>query len=402
VYIQCVGSRDVRIGHEYCSRVCCMYAMKQARLIKENYPDADITICYIDIRAASKGYEEFYMQTQQDFSVNFIRGKVSEIIEKIDSKNLLVRVEDTFLSSPVEIEADLVVLSIGLQSPNDASDIAKVLNISRTNDGFFQERHPKLRPAESVIPGIFLAGTAQGPKDIQDTVSHAALAASMAATVTLKKEIEIEPIAPLIDRDKCIKCKLCTQVCDFNAIKFQDGQIEIFPISCVGCGVCTAACPVEALGIPSFTPSQILAKVRSIKEKPEFPLIIGFFCNWCAYSAADLAGTSKIEYPTNIRVIRLNCTGSLSPKYVIEAFLHGADGVLIAGCHEQTCHYRTGFKHAEQRYDIISEFMEQAQIDKRRLRIESVSAAESQKIKSVIEDFNAELEKIGPLGKEFE
>ena len=400
-FIQCVGSRDERIGRESCSRVCCMYSMKQALQIKEIDPNAEINVLYIDVRAAGKGYEEFFNRARKE-RIRFIKGRVSRIIEKLGTHDLKIRAEDQLMGRQLEIESDLVVLAIGVDPPQDSIKISSILNISRTLDGFFQENHPKLRPAESVLPGIFIAGCAQGPKDIQDTVCHAALAAAQAASITLKKEIEVEPISPIIDREKCIKCKLCTKVCDFNAIEFKNDQIQIYPAACVGCGVCTGACPVEALGIPGFSPSQILASVRSIDSKPEYPLIIGFFCNWCAYSAADLAGTSKIEYPTNIRTIRLNCTGSLSPKYVIEAYQHGADGVLIAGCHEQTCHYRTGFTHAEHRYQVISEFMEQANIDKRRLRIESVSAAESQKIREVIESFSAELEKLGPIGKELE
>jgi len=400
-FIQCVGSRDEKIGRELCSRVCCMYSMKQALQIKEQNPEAEINVLYVDVRASGKGYEEFYNRVR-DERVRFIKGRASRIIEKTGTNDLKIRTEDALMGRQLEIESDLVILAIGIQAPKDADKIASILNISRTADGFFQESHPKLRPAESITPGIYLAGCIQGPKDIQNTVNHAALAATIAATVTLKKEIEVEPIAPIIDREKCIKCKLCTKVCDFGAIEFVNDQIEIYPAACVGCGVCTGACPSEALEIPGFSPTQILAEVRSIKEKLEFPLIIGFFCNWCAYSAADLAGTSKIEYPTNIRVIRLNCTGSLSPKYVIEAFQHGADGVLIAGCHEQTCHYTTGFTHAAQRYEVISEFMEQANINKKRLRIESVSAAESQKIKSVIEDYSKELEELGPLGMEFD
>ncbi|HUY01634.1 MAG TPA: hydrogenase iron-sulfur subunit [Candidatus Deferrimicrobium sp.] len=145
-----------------------------------------------------------------------------------------------------------------------------------------------------------------------------------------------------------------------------------------------------------------MSQIDSIlKEKHEYPLIIGFFCNWCSYAAADLAGTSKIQYSPNIRIIRVMCTGRISPAFIIEAFSKGADGVLVAGCHPQDCHYRIGFDRAEKRVKALQELLNETGIDQKRLRITSAGAPEAQKIVDEITDFIAELEKLGPMGSEF-
>ncbi|MHC1591362.1 MAG: hydrogenase iron-sulfur subunit [Candidatus Helarchaeales archaeon] len=402
VFIQCVGSRDERINHPYCSRVCCMYAMKQALQIKEQIPDADVTICYIDVRAVGKGYEEFYVRLKEEYNVRFVRGKVSEILEDLNTKDLMVRLEDTLLCRPMEIDADLVILSVGMEPSKGSSELAKILKISRTNDGFFQSTHPKLHPSETATQGIFVAGCAQGPKEIEATTVHASRAALKAVNILSRGEVEIDPIAPIVDHEKCRKCKLCINLCDSNAIEFKDGKIVVNEAACIGCGVCAAGCPSGALSQPGYTFNQIMANLEAIDEKNEYPLIIGFFCNWCAYAAADLAGTSKLEYPTNIRIIRVPCSGSVNPLYVLKAFEIGADGVLIAGCYEQTCHYRTGFTHMYQRNLNLKQVLEEIGINPNRLKIASVSAAENIEIKEIIERFVQEIKNLGPIGKEFE
>ena len=177
VFIQCVGSRDAKHGHAYCSRVCCMYTAKQAHLVCEKLPEARVTIFYMDIRAFGKGFEEFYDRVRRE-NVLYRRGNPSEIIRRGD--RLIVRAEDTLLGEPVEVEADLVVLAVGMQPRADAGRVADLLGLDRSDDGFFREAHPKLRPVESGVAGIYLAGCCQGPKDIPDTVAQAKAAAAAA------------------------------------------------------------------------------------------------------------------------------------------------------------------------------------------------------------------------------
>jgi len=177
VFIQCVGSRDKSVGVEYCSRVCCMYTAKQALYVKSKLPEAKVTVCYIDVRAFGKGYEQFYERVQEA-GVIYRRGMVSEVYKEGDS--LVVRAEDTLSGEIYEERADLVVLATGLRPSGDTVELARLLNIPVGADGFFLESHPKLGPVETAVDGIYLAGCCQGPKDIADTVIQAGAAASMA------------------------------------------------------------------------------------------------------------------------------------------------------------------------------------------------------------------------------
>jgi len=183
VFIHCVGSRDKNLGNEYCSRVCCMYTAKQAHLVREKLPDANITVFYMDVRAFGKGFEEFYDRVRME-GARYRRGNPSEIYRRGDK--LIVRAEDTLLSEPLEMEADLVVLAVGVTPRADAQELADLLGLSRSPDGFFQELHPKLHPVETEIEGIYLAGCCQGPKDVPDTVAQGKAAASSAIVVLSK------------------------------------------------------------------------------------------------------------------------------------------------------------------------------------------------------------------------
>ena len=191
VFIHCVGSRDKNLGNEYCSRVCCMYTAKQAHLVREKLPDANITVFYMDVRAFGKGFEEFYDRVRME-GARYRRGNPSEIYKRGDpstgsgQSKLIVRAEDTLLSEPLEMEADLVVLAVGITPRADAQELADLLGISLSPDGFFQEAHLKLHPVETGVEGIYLAGCCQGPKDVPDTVAQGKAAASSAIVVLSK------------------------------------------------------------------------------------------------------------------------------------------------------------------------------------------------------------------------
>ncbi|MCF2140334.1 MAG: CoB--CoM heterodisulfide reductase iron-sulfur subunit A family protein [Candidatus Lokiarchaeota archaeon] len=266
VWIQCVGSRDTREGyHPYCSRVCCMYAIKQARQYKEKHPEAQCYIFYIDIRAFGKGYEEFYELASHEYGIKFMRGRLAEIQENPD-KSLLIRAEDTFLAQPIEINVDMVVLSIGLETTHDSGKIASMLAIQKSTDGFFMEAHPKLRPVDSLTDGIFIAGVAQGPKDIPDAVSQAKGAAAGAAILMAKGEVEVEPYFSIVQPALCSGCRSCINQCPFGAITFDEIlQIaHINPIKCKGCGTCASTCPSNAILQNHFTTKQLMAIIDGV------------------------------------------------------------------------------------------------------------------------------------------
>ncbi|MFO7890907.1 MAG: CoB--CoM heterodisulfide reductase iron-sulfur subunit A family protein [bacterium] len=265
VFIQCVGSRDKNLGNEYCSRVCCMYAIKQAHLIKEKIPDAQVTILYMDIRCFGKGYEEFYDRVRAE-GVIFRRAIGSEIYRKKDG--LTVRTEDTFLGETVEVDADLVVLSVGMEIGKGSQRTADLLKLSTSTDGFLMEAHPKLRPVDTATEGIFLAGCCQGPKDIPDTVAQAKAAAASAVIPLSRGKVFVEPIVAVVNPDLCSGCRICESVCEFKAPEFDEdnGIIKINAALCKGCGSCASACPSGAITIQHFTDAQILAQLHSLTE----------------------------------------------------------------------------------------------------------------------------------------
>ncbi|MGP8330906.1 MAG: CoB-CoM heterodisulfide reductase HdrA2 [Methanosarcinaceae archaeon] len=398
-FIQCVGSRDATVDNTYCSRVCCMSAMKNAQMLKERYPDIEIVIHYIDIRASGEMYEEYYERTQS-MGVDFIRGRVAEV-SKDTNGNLLLRFEDTLECEILEKSYDLVVLSTGMEANRDADNISKMLNLSRRPDRFFSSAHPKMRPVDAHINGTFIAGCASGPKEIQVSIAQGGAAASRVVRLLNKGELETDPLSAHVDPAKCIGCKLCVDVCKFSKIQIVDKKAVVDEISCQGCGVCSAACPTDAICMRSYTDKQILAQVQAALEvKDEFPLIIAFLCNWCSYACADLAGTSRIQYPTNIRIIRTMCSGRVDPSFVLSALEAGADGVLIAGCRLGECHYLHGNYNARHRMDTLKGVLEDIGISPKRLKVEWISAAEGERFAKSIESFVDVLEELGPIGSE--
>jgi heterodisulfide reductase subunit A len=265
-YIQCVGSRNERYN-AYCSRVCCMAALKQARQVREKYPDIKVTVYYIDMRAFGKGYEEFYETTAREHGVTFVRGRVSEIRGSFESDRLVVRAEDTFLGEPVEAEVDIVVLSCGIQAPTDQAELARVFGIQRSADGFFLEAHPKLRPVDTNTDGIFIAGAAQGPKDIPDSVAQAKGAAASALALVASGRVAVQPYAAVVNEDLCAGCGICEASCPYGAVEVVDNRAKVIEAQCKGCGTCAAACPNQAIAPQHFTMEQIIAQLDALFQE---------------------------------------------------------------------------------------------------------------------------------------
>ncbi|MFX1293521.1 MAG: 4Fe-4S binding protein [Promethearchaeota archaeon] len=274
-FIHCVGSRSLQEGfNPYCSRVCCMYLIKQARLYKEKHPEAECVLFYIDIRAFGKGFEEFYNATQSQPGVRFIRGRIAEIYENPD-KTLTLRSEDTLLDRPLELTFDMVVLGVGLVPKDNLLELARLFNLSRSPDGFLMEAHPKLRPNDTFTDGVFLAGCVQGPKDIPDTVAQASGAAAKVCEILSQKYLEIEPITSIVNEAKCRGCGFCVEVCPYTAIELktvnQYGHLvtvaHVNEALCKGCGSCNAACLSGAIEQRHFKDNQILAIIKTFTQE---------------------------------------------------------------------------------------------------------------------------------------
>jgi heterodisulfide reductase subunit A len=264
--IHCIGSRDEN-HHKYCSRVCCMYALKFAHLIKDR-TKAEVYQFYIDMRAFGKGYEEFYKRLL-DEGVNMIRGKVAEVTEcKVNGSKpfLQVKCEDTLIGKFREIPLDMVILCPAIEAQHDASNMKKIFSISQSPDKFFLERHPKLDPVSTMTDGIFIAGCAQGPKDIPDSVAQASAAASKILSLISLGEVAIDPIKAEVIEEQCSGCRICNNLCPYGAISFiEEKKISyINDMLCKGCGTCVAACPSSVITGKGFTDTQIMAEIEGL------------------------------------------------------------------------------------------------------------------------------------------
>ncbi|MEM0007069.1 MAG: CoB-CoM heterodisulfide reductase HdrA2 [Candidatus Bathyarchaeia archaeon] len=394
-FIQCVGSRSNRTGRTYCSNVCCMNTIKDSLLIKEHWPETEIYVFYVDIRAYGKGFEDLYKRAKKE-GVIFIRGLPAEIIEDKKTRNLWLIGENTLLKESYKMNFDMVILSVGLEPRKDSEVIQRLLTLSRTQDGFFMEAHPKLRPVDAATGGIFFAGCAEAPKDIKDSVTQASAAAARAGILMANGKVTVEAITPILDVEKCKACGLCTKVCPYNAITLNKElkRIEIVEAACGGCGTCAAECPSDALTQNHFTDEQIIAQIDAVTEYDADKKIVAFCCNWCAYAGADFAGVSRMQYPPNVRIIRTMCSGRVAPKFVERAFARGAAAVLVAGCHPGDCHYINANYHTQIRVERLWKKMEQNGLRKERLQLLWVSAAEGERFTSKIYEMQKIVESI--------
>ena len=269
--LHCIGSRDENYC-KYCSRVCCMYALKFAHLIRERLGDeVEVYNFYIDLRCFGAGYEEFYKRIS-DEGVQFIRGKVARILSskeapkglECEEGQLIVEAEDTLLGKVVRLAVDMVVLCPAIVPSDGTAQLAQIFKVQRRADGFFMERHPKLDPVSTLTDGIFICGCCQSPKDIPDTVAQASAAAARVLNYLSLGKVTIEPLISVVDEDVCTGCRVCNLVCPFSAITYDVGKNKsvIDEAVCKGCGICAATCPFGAIKNKQFTDAQIMAQIE--------------------------------------------------------------------------------------------------------------------------------------------
>jgi heterodisulfide reductase subunit A len=385
-FIQCVGSRSQKRGRPYCSNICCMNTIKSTLMLKEHYPDIEVKVFYIDIRAFGKGFEELFRRSKGT-GARYIRGLPGSIKEDPKTRDLILTVENTATNELETHRVEMVVLAVALEPPEGMQVVQEMLTLQRTSEGFFLEAHPKLQPVDSATRGVFFAGCADGPKDIRESVTQASAAAARAMRLMNPGRLKVESITAEVNPQKCTSCGICAKVCPYSAITVDVRAKKpafVTTAACAGCGTCAAECPANAIEMHHFTDAQIEAQIDAILEKGAAERIVVFACNWCSYAGADFAGVSRLQYPPNSRLIRTMCSGRVHEKFVWRAFEKGAPVVLVSGCHIGDCHYINANHWTEKRIGKVWKKMEKLGIRKERLALEWISAAEGIRFQDVM------------------
>jgi len=385
-FVQCVGSRtqDPDRGYPYCSNFCCMNTIKSTQYLKDNYPEIDTTVFYTDLRAFGKGFEELLMRSKSN-GVRYIRGLPGEVVESKNG-NLQVSVENTTGNRLEHYDMDMLVLAVGAQPVAETESIRQMVSLSKSPGGFLKEAHAKLKPVDTPTKGVYIAGAAESPKDVRESVTQASATASRAGILLNKSKFAVEAITAVVDEALCKKCGLCSNVCPFSAILWEKKQVaSITSAACSGCGTCAAECKYGAIEMRHFSDQAIYAQIDAILEGDPQDRIVTFACNWCSYAGADTAGVGRMAYPPNARIIRTMCSGRVSPEFVWYAFRKGAPVVLVSGCHYVDCHYIDANRSTTRRQDGLWDGLAKAGLRPDRLMLEWCSAAEGARWQTIME-----------------
>ncbi len=386
--VGCVGSRKDGAG---CSRYCCESMVGQALRLRRL--GKRVRVLYRDIRTYSRGAEELYEQAARE-GVQFVRYPDMPPEEALRIGKDSITVRDELLGADIRIPTDLLVLTLGLRPAEE--NVSGQLKVSRSEDGFLLEKHPKLGPAEAGSPGIFLAGTVQGPKDVRESLAQGLATAAKAASLLAKDHIEKEPITAQLDPDKCIVCGICVAACPFGAVemegKVKEGTVRIIQAACQGCGACATFCKYDAITMPYFTDEQILAQIdAALAERPQEKVLV-FACNWCSYAGADQAGIEKIQYPPSARIIRTMCSARVDEKFVARALDRNAGAVLVTGCrlteNGSDCHYINANTITRSRFDFWQRKYERKGVPRSRLQLQWISASEGREFAAKIREMD--------------
>ena len=406
VIINCVGSRSAKYN-SWCSNICCMIGIKHAIKVKEKNPDADVTICYIDIRAVGADYERFYNKAR-DLGIKFVRGRPAGV--ETDGTNLIVHVEDSQADILLALKADIVALSMAMVPSSGVKLLAEQLKVNVDETGFFQGLYAKLRSSETNQAGVFVAGTALSPADVPTTITRAAHAASHLDLILAKGMVLKRFPTAEIDNDKCTLCEICIAACPFGAIEAipvanPGVKMEVNTASCLGCGQCVSSCPAACINIDYYTEDEILAHVQGllydIGDTPD-PIIITFACWECAYASTDYIGQGALTqkefmYPHNVRILPVQCTGNVSARLIQKTFELGADGIIVLGCYEDKCHYESGSKAASIRINLLKSMLQFSGIDPGRLEKDGVFCESSDNFVRTANNMAKHLAEIGKL-----
>lgn len=380
VIIHCAGSRDENYL-AYCSRTCCLLGLKEAKLIKDRSPDTDVTVCYIDMRSYG-AFDELYETLKNNYGVKFVEGRPAEILEK--ENGLIVRTEDILLGKPIELEADVVVLSVGFIPDNETFEKLG-LNVS---DEFPVVYVNSILSDDSNPHGVYVCGSAAFPKGVSESVSEARDIAVNVTNTLSKDSVVLKTPTAEIDADICgrIDCRICVDTCPYGAVYLNaDEEVTVNESMCMGCGICTATCASGANQLGGYRDRGLRAQVEGTVEEGD---IVAFLCKWSSYNAADKAGYLGLKYPENVKIIRIPCTGRIDAQTILDAYSAGAKSVLVAGCPPDGCHYNTGNFKARKRVLALRELIGQFNIDPKSLRIEWIGNRESSRLVKIFNEMN--------------
>ncbi|MFX1284940.1 MAG: hydrogenase iron-sulfur subunit [Promethearchaeota archaeon] len=402
--ISCVGSKEkAGSNRTYCCRIGCAAILKTVKKLSKRYPNAHIRILHQDIRLVEKSAEEYYSEVRKLQQVYFIRyNEENKPNVNISETGITISFHNIFTGEDYSYSADLILLATPLVNSSGAKELSQLFKVPLGTDGFFQEAHVKLRPLDFATDGIYVCGIAHSPKNVSDTISQASGAAARASIPMRLGQIVAETNIATVDPALCVGCGTCGSVCPYGAISFHPIDLisHVNEAICKGCGVCAVSCPAKAITMQGFTDLQILNQISEALHGSfpnDEPKIVGFCCNWCSYAGADLAGISRFQYPSNIRIIRVLCSGRIDPFFLLWAFLEGADGVFVSGCHPGDCHYISGNLYAKDRIEKMKKALSSIGIDSRRLTLEWISASEGNRFAQLITEFTELIKSLGPL-----
>lgn len=408
LFVQCAGSRDEE-HLSYCSNVCCGTSLKQARMIRELYPDCNVFVIYRDIRMPGM-LEQYYKEVQKDSRIFLTKGTIGEI--QTNSEQIIVSVSDTLINNEISIPVDMVVLATGMV-PNNTEAIR--LNY-RQGPGLpihkydFPDSHFICFPYETQRTGIYAAGAVRAPMNISDSITDARGAAMKAiqAIESVKKGRAVHPRSgdmsyPQLYMQRCTDCKRCTEECPFGAYdETEKGTPLPNPTRCRRCGICMGSCPERIISFEDFSIQSVSAMIKSIEVPDEFeekPRVLAFVCENDAYPAVDIAGLRKLSYSPYVRIIPVRCIGSINKVWISDALSQGFDGILQIGCKpgdDYQCHFIHGSELTKTRGENIQETLQTMMLEPERIRTEFVEINEYDRIPEIINNYLEEIELIGP------
>jgi len=383
VYIMCSGSRSDE-GVPYCSKICCPIMSKLVMRLATLYELMEITVIYRDLRTYGRAFEEFRRRAEAQ-AVEFVRANVEKVVE--ENGRLKVVTDNG------EFYADLVVLAEPLVPAG--AKLLKMFGVRTDDYGFPVEFQPRIiNPTESYVDRVFVAGSARGLRDIQESVESGLAAAMRVYEALMNDKIPLKYVS-YVDREKCLGCGICESVCPHDAIRLDEGRVaKSDPAFCKGCGLCYAACPGNAIQLINFEDKQLLdqIEVAFTHAKPGEPRILAMLCYWCSYAAADLMGYHRIKLPANFRTIRIRCSASAKNWIILKSLLENkVDAVLVAGCPPKNCHHLHGNYMVDKRIQALKSVLSALGLDEKKVRFEYIGVAMYGKLANVIKEIDKSL-----------